>query len=151
PAFVVNGNSFEADLPFLAFWMCAIALFVKGVDENAGFVLVGAGAAGAMAGLAAYQAVLLTPILALYLVHKKRISWFPAWLALLAAPVALGLWQLTEVIASGAVPTAMLAGYQKTYGLHSLASVWRNAVALTVHSGWVISPVLAIAAFANRW
>ena len=30
PAFVVNGNSFETDLPFLAFWMAAVALFVGG-------------------------------------------------------------------------------------------------------------------------
>src|SRR5271157_4991501 len=28
PAFVVNGNSLETDLPFLAFWMAAVALFV---------------------------------------------------------------------------------------------------------------------------
>src|SRR5215470_15590369 len=28
PAFVVNGNSLEADLPFLAFWMASVALFV---------------------------------------------------------------------------------------------------------------------------
>src|ERR1700693_5843366 len=27
PAFVVNGTSLETDLPFLAFWMAAIALF----------------------------------------------------------------------------------------------------------------------------
>ena len=27
PAFVVNGTSFETDVPFLAFWMAAIALF----------------------------------------------------------------------------------------------------------------------------
>src|SRR5436190_21930000 len=27
PAFVVNGNSLEADLPFLAFWMASMALF----------------------------------------------------------------------------------------------------------------------------
>ena len=30
PAFVVNGNSLETDLPFLAFWMAAIALFLSG-------------------------------------------------------------------------------------------------------------------------
>src|SRR5438270_8497194 len=30
PAFVVNGNSLEADLPFLAFWMASIALFISG-------------------------------------------------------------------------------------------------------------------------
>ena len=27
PAFVVNGNSLESDLPFLAFWMAAVACF----------------------------------------------------------------------------------------------------------------------------
>ena len=30
PAFVINGNSFETDVPFLAFWMASIALFVSG-------------------------------------------------------------------------------------------------------------------------
>ena len=30
PAFVVNGNSLESDLPFLAFWMASVALFVAG-------------------------------------------------------------------------------------------------------------------------
>jgi len=34
PAFVVNGNSLETDLPFLALWMLAIAWFVKGIEEN---------------------------------------------------------------------------------------------------------------------
>ena len=29
PAFVVNGGSLEADLPFLAFWMASIALFFR--------------------------------------------------------------------------------------------------------------------------
>ena len=29
PAFVVNGNSLETDLPFLAFWMASIALFLS--------------------------------------------------------------------------------------------------------------------------
>ena len=28
PAFIINGNSFEADLPFVAFWMAGITLFV---------------------------------------------------------------------------------------------------------------------------
>src|SRR5579883_2437681 len=30
PAFVVNGNSFETDVPFLAFWLAAVALFLSG-------------------------------------------------------------------------------------------------------------------------
>ena len=34
PAFVVNGNSLEADIPFLAFWLAAIALTVKAIDRR---------------------------------------------------------------------------------------------------------------------
>ena len=30
PAFVVNGNSLETDVVFLAFWMASVALFVGG-------------------------------------------------------------------------------------------------------------------------
>ena len=36
PAFVVNGNSFEADIPFLAFWMASMALFVRAADRRSG-------------------------------------------------------------------------------------------------------------------
>ena len=56
PAFVVNGGSLEADLPFLAFWMASIALFLSGR-------LLLAALAMAAATMMAYQAVLLIPIL----------------------------------------------------------------------------------------
>src|SRR5690349_17981890 len=59
PAFVVNGASLESDLPFLAMWMAAVALFCAGR-------LVPAALAMALAALAAYQAVFLIPILAVY-------------------------------------------------------------------------------------
>jgi len=72
PAFVVNGNSFEADLPFLAFWMASVALFIKAVDQKSIAALAGSAIAGALAGLTAYQAVLLTPILAVYLFERRR-------------------------------------------------------------------------------
>src|SRR6185295_6837680 len=78
PAFVVNGNSLEADLPFLAFWMASVALFVKAVDKASLAALAGSAIAGALAGLTAYQAVLLTPILAVYLFQQKR-EWRVAW------------------------------------------------------------------------
>ena len=58
PAFVVNGNSLETDLPFLAFWMAAVALFETTPLLSALCL--------ALAALTAYQAVLLTPILAVY-------------------------------------------------------------------------------------
>ena len=139
PAFVINGNSLEADLPFLAFWMAAIALFVA--ERYAWSALM-----GALAALAAYQAVILTPILAGWLIirRERRKS---AWLATLAAPAMIVAWQAYERASSGALPAAVLAGYMETYNLQAFAQKVKNAVALTGHLGWIVFPVLAVAAF----
>ena len=56
PAFVVNGRSLEADLPFLAFWMASIALFLSGRLWLAALAM-------AAAAMLAYQAALLVPVL----------------------------------------------------------------------------------------
>ncbi len=107
PAFVINGGSLEADVPFVAFWMAAAALFVRAADEDSIALLACSAGAGALAGLAAYQGVLLTPILAVYLL-QKRPAWRLGWLATLAAPGALGMWQLFERFSGGALPAGML-------------------------------------------
>jgi dolichyl-phosphate-mannose-protein mannosyltransferase len=153
PAFVVNGNSFEADLPFLAFWMASVGLFVHAVEEDSYASLLGSAAAGVLAGLTASQAVLLTPILAVYLFQRKR-SWRLAWLALLAAPLALAVWQLWEWSTRGALPAAVLLSYMRSYSFHKTSNTLRSAVALVVHSAWIVSPILVVAAFwpkASRW
>ncbi len=89
PAFVINGNSLEADIPFLAFWMLAVAFFVRSVDTDSSWMLGASAISAGVAALGAYQAVALTPILAVYLILQKvrRVS---AWLTTLAAPAALG-------------------------------------------------------------
>src|SRR5271154_5418515 len=88
PAFVVNGNSLESDIPFLAFWMAAIALFAGRRYGLSAPAMV-------LASLAAYQAVLLTPILALYVWLYDRRS-RTAWAATLVPPVTLAVWTLFE-------------------------------------------------------
>jgi len=150
PAFVINGGSLEADLPFLAFWMAAVALFVRAVDGESTALLAGSACAGALAGLAAYQAVLLTPVLAVYL-FEKRGDWKLAWIATLAAPGALTLWQVFERLSGGALPAGMLAGYLQIYGLEALGNKIHSAAALVVHLGWMISPFGVVAAFARGW
>lgn len=152
PAFVVNGNSFEADLPFLAFWMASVALFVKAVDRKSAGALAGSAALAALAGLTAYQALLLTPILAVYLFQRRR-KWYPAWAVVLAAPLAIAAWQLWEWSTRGALPAAILLGYMRSYSFHKTSQTIRSMVALVVHSGWIISPLLVVAAFwpKQRW
>jgi len=150
PAFVVNGNSFEADLPFLAFWMASVALFVKAVDKQSTATLTCSAIAGAIAGLTAYQAVLLPPILAVYLFRQRR-TWYPAWIAILAAPLAIAGWQFWEWSTRGALPAAVLIGYMRRFETKS--NVLRSGIALVVHSAWIVSPLLVIAAFwsKQRW
>ncbi len=154
PAFVVNGNSLEADLPFLALWLAAIALFVRAIDSGSRSMLVWSAVFAGLSALDAYQAIFLTPILAVYL-YEKRGVWMVArtrrriaiCITVVAAPAAITIWQVFERASGGALPVTMLAGYMQSYGFQALANKARSAVALIVHSGWIVSPVIAILAF----
>jgi len=167
PAFVVNGNSLETDLPFLAFWMAAVALFVgqdgilrggwqpppgRGADCQSARSLTscptGSAICMALAALTAYQAVLLTPILAVYvwLFHRRSRA---RWLTLLVPPLTVVLWQLFERLSTGALPAAVLNGYLAT--LQTLHAKLANALALTIHSWFIVFPALVPGAFVLAW
>jgi hypothetical protein len=152
PAFVVNGNSLEADLPFLAFWMAAMALFIYAVDDESMPALIGSALAAGLAALDAYQGVFLTPILALYVI-QERSRWVPGWIASLAAPLILGAWQLWERSTGGAMPAAVLAGYVRSYHFAALAQSLRSAAALVVHLAWIVSPLILLTRIprGGRW
>ena len=137
PAFVINGNSLESDLPFLAFWLAAVALYVAAVDQRSVPLLAVSCVAMALAALGAYQAVFLLPILFLY--GRK---WRAAVFASLTAPATLGAWQLFERLSTGVVPAAVLAGYLTSWGFEALSQKVRSAVALTVHLAWMVFPAL---------
>ncbi len=139
PAFVVNGNSFESDIPFLAFWMAGAALFVAGRYAFAAVAL-------AFAALAAFQAVFLTPILAVYAWLFARRS-RAAWAAAIVPPLVIAAWQLFEYFSTGTLPASVLTGYFQTYGFQALANKLRNAGALSVHACWLVFPLLLPPAF----
>jgi hypothetical protein len=143
PTFVVNGNSLETDLPFLAFWMAAIALFCGGKLWPAALAMT-------LAALTAYQAVFLTPILAVYvwLFHRRSAA---RWLTICTAPAAIGAWQLYERSTTGAMPAAVLAGYFRSYGFQALEAKISNALALFIHSWFIVFPALAVAAVVWAW
>ncbi len=152
PAFVVNGNSLESDLPFLAFWMAAIALFANAVERRSGPRLALACGCSALAGMSAFQGVFLTPILGVFVWLYAR-DWRPAWISTLAAPVAIAVWQVFERVSSGALPAAVLAGYFQTYGFQAIPQKVKSTVALCIHALWIVCPLLvppAVAASAKR-
>lgn len=143
PAFCISGNTLETDLPFLAFWMVAFALFTAGRYELAAPALIAA-------ALMSYQAIVATPILwAWCWVHARRSK--AAWAVALAPVVTVAGYQAYERLTSGALPAALLAGYFRTYRLQEIEDKLRNAAALTVHLGWLVFPAAAVAAFRSRW
>ena len=143
PAFVINGNSLEADLPFLAFWMAAIAWFCA---DRLWFSV----AAMALAALAAYQAVFLIPILGVYVWLYHRTDW-KRWAILLTPVCVIAAWQLFERLSTGALPAAVLTGYFTTYGLQTLLVKLRNAAALAIHLCWIVFPLLLPGALLRAW
>lgn len=146
PAFVINGNSLETDVPHLAFFLTSIALFLYGRYALAALAAV-------LAALTAYQAVMLAPIILLFEWRSRKAGWWKAALVALAAPAAVGAFQAFERLSSGALPAQVLAGYLSTYGLQTLRMKMLNAVDLTGHIAWVVCPALAVAAFhkVNKW
>lgn len=143
PAFVVNGNSLEADLPFLAFWMAAVALFTAGRLALAAIAM-------ALAAMAAYQAVFLTPILWVYcwLYRRKDRA---AWVAALTPPAAILAWQIFERVSTGALPASVLSGYFATYDFQNLQKKLLNAAALSVHTCFMVFPALLPPALILAW
>jgi hypothetical protein len=133
PAFVVNGNSLESDLPFLALWMAGFALYFDGRHRLAALAL-------ALASLAAYQAIFAVPILAHHAWYHRRRS-RTAWLAVLAAPLTLALWQGFQSASAGSLPAGVLAQYLHSYGLLAAVKKLRSAIALTGHLGWLALPL----------
>ncbi|MGP8247350.1 MAG: ArnT family glycosyltransferase [Bryobacteraceae bacterium] len=152
PVFVVNGNSLEADLPFAALWMAAIALFCAGRRFWAAVAM-------ALAALTSYQVVLIVLILAAWLwlhgggdplVRARPPGRALAWLA--TPLLALLAWQVFERWGTGAWPLAVTLGYQKAYQTagHKLASALTLAVHALFLAGPLLTPLAAVTAWRHR-
>ncbi len=139
PAFVINGTSLESDVPFVALWLLATALYITAVDRGSAPLLVASSCAMALAALTAYQSILLVPILFLY-GRKSR----PARIAAFTPLAILLAWQIFERLSTGAFPAGVLANYMTTYGFQALAQKLKSGVALTGHLAWLVFPALSI-------
>ncbi len=141
PAFVVNGNSFETDLPFLAFWMAAVALFV---DEHPLWAV----APMVLAAMTSYQTIFLIPILAVYcwLFHRRDPI---RWAAIFTPAVVVAGWQLFERLSTGALPAEVLGGYLAEY--RGFGTILANATMLFIHCWWIVFPLLVPVAMVLAW
>jgi len=144
PAFVVNGTSFEADLPFLAFWMLGIVLTMKSAGKR--LFIPSAVLAMAACSLIAYQSVLLIPLLGLWMWREKQLR---LWPLLMVPALTLAGYQIFERLTSGDVPAQVLAGHFQAYGLQRAEMKLKSAIALTGHLAVMLSP-LAVWALIRR-
>ncbi|HEY1496968.1 MAG TPA: hypothetical protein VGF49_20580 [Candidatus Solibacter sp.] len=143
PAFVINGGSLEADLPFLACWMAAVALFISGRLVPAVFAM-------AAAEMMAYQGLFLIPILGVYcwLYHRRDQA---RWIAI-ATPLAVFIgWQLFTRLTTGTMPAGKLTEYFDHYGLQAVEHKLKSAVMLVIHTGWIVFPALVPGAAVFAW
>ncbi|MCX6629941.1 MAG: hypothetical protein NTW28_20175 [Candidatus Solibacter sp.] len=158
PPFVVNGGSLEADLPFLAFWMASITLFLSGR-------LILAALAMAVAAMMAYQAVFLIPILffgirlRLPVSNQSRagvpsgsgaVAWAPH-ATLLTPLLVLIAWQVFTRLTTGTMPAGKLAEYFSTYAFQAIEHKLQNALMLFIHTWWIVFPALVPAAAVFAW
>ena len=137
PVFVVNGNSLETDVPFLAFWMASVALFPR-------HRLLAAAARPGGAHLA-YQAVFLT-----------RSCWFTRGsIAGATRPrgrprgsgVTFVAWQVFVRLSTGAIPATVLAGYLAAMDLSSGAQLAAPGAGFA--RWFLVFPLLLPGAFAG--
>ncbi|MDQ2899959.1 MAG: glycosyltransferase family 39 protein [Acidobacteriota bacterium] len=162
PAFVVNGNSFEADVPFLAFWTAGIACFVWDRLAWAAVFLL-------LASLTAFQAVLAVPILVAHLCTtqplpyghgsvsdcravtvRERLRHIAPKILVAATPIfGICAWQLFEFLTSGQFPFTIALGYHHNFD--RLALKLRNAEMLSVHACWIVCPLLLPPAIVLAW
>jgi len=150
PAFVINGNSFESDIPFLAFWLSGIAVFISAIDRRSPTRLLLSSLLLILASLTAMQVVLAVPILAVYTwLHARR--WPLAWASIVAPLFGITAWQTFERLTDGQFPALVSAGYQQAYGYQRLALKLRNAAALSVHALFLVFPPLLVFLPTWRW
>ncbi len=150
PALVVNGGSFEADVPHLAFFICGIAAFIAAADGRSLKWLGASGLLLACAVLTAMQALMATPILLAYVWLEAR-DWKPGWIAAFSPVAALAAWEIFERVSSGAFPLAMTAGYVHQQQWDTARKLLVSAAGLLMHLWFMVFPLLLAAGLWAAW
>jgi 4-amino-4-deoxy-L-arabinose transferase-like glycosyltransferase len=90
PVFVVSATTVMADVILLAAWVWAVALWMRGVDDDRPLACAAAVVLVAVAALTKYYGAALIPLLGAYSLHRARrptaaLAWFALPMVILAA------------------------------------------------------------------
>jgi len=150
PALFVNGNGFEADVPLLACWTAAAAAFIYGVDRNQSWLLTLSALCLALGGMIAMQSFVFKFILLAYLWTQMKWATPAVVIAFVPIFVLVG-WQGFERLTTGHFPAQVSTGYMASYGLERIGLKLRNAAALTIHSCFIVFPILLPFVVRRAW
>ncbi len=140
PAFVVNGNSFEPDVPFLAFWMASMALFCSGRIWLAAAAMalgVARGLSGRLPDAGAARILFATPLSRAATVDEGARFPYPH-----PPPRPRSLSKSSNAFPPALSPPPFSPATSRTTASRPLANKLRNAAALAIHFCFIVCPAL---------
>ncbi|GBE57167.1 hypothetical protein BMS3Abin01_00076 [bacterium BMS3Abin01] len=148
PVVMVMSHNLMADVPMMAFWLAATALYIYGVDRDDTLLLALSAAAVTVAIFTGYQALALLVLLPAYPLSTGRLSRKNSLPFLLPA-VAFALFSLINISQYGELPRFSHAGGTSLSAQHVLD---RTQGMLLQTGGVSVFPLIMIAVFSfNRW
>jgi 4-amino-4-deoxy-L-arabinose transferase-like glycosyltransferase len=139
PTLMVSAHTLMADVPFVALWVCATVLFVRGIDESRPSLVYFSSVPAMAACFYAYQGFALLPLLAFYALSRKKFGWREV--GVLCAPLALmAAWQLSGYMHRGTTYASTMFGYLGLTGIWLGSTKVRTAIASLTYLGGVILP-----------
>src|SRR5262249_35186489 len=73
------------------------------------------------------------------------------WLSIFTPALIIFAWQLFERLTTGAWPAAVLSGYFSHYRFQSIQPKLESALALAIHSWFIVFPLLVLPAAIAAW
>lgn len=149
PAFVVMASDLMSDLPVTAFWLCAVAAFVYGVDRGSRTLLWVSALLMALALFSAYEALALIPLLTLYAFISRKPARRHLW-PLAAAAAAFLAYIMAQWLIFGELPRLSATGAPSVLGPGFERFFPKSVSVLLALGGTFLFPLCAVAAFWPR-
>ena len=145
-AFVVMVHTLMLDIPFIAFFLLSIALFIYGVESNKNCLLILGSIFGGMSYLIKYTGIIIIPILGTYAIVKKR---FKVLIYLIIPIFFIILWNLYTFIIYGVAHNSEILNWllksQNSFTLQSI--IIRLLTNIVYIGGATIFPLMLLYPF----
>lgn len=141
PAFLVSSTNVMCDTMTLAFWVWAVALWVRGIKENKQLSLLLAAVLVSVCTLTRYVGIALVALLFVYaLMQKRKLGVWVLFLLIPAAVLATYLWATQALYGRGLLSEA--ASFAIGFGRKEKAALFSKGLTGLAFAGGCIVPVL---------